>query len=114
MKNILNFLFCAALCNHALAQCIQSAYSFLDVNNVIAPADSDGSMGFLQNPGMNYSVDTGNGNTLATMAAAILIAGEVVGTDEIGFRQYAAGKALLIEYYYNYDEVGPAHDVLED
>lgn len=53
-------------------------------------------------------------DTLATMAAAIPVAGEVDGTDEIEFRQYAAGKALLIEHYGDYDEVGPAHYALED
>lgn len=53
-------------------------------------------------------------DTLAKMAAAIPVASEVAGTDEIEFRQYPAGKALLIEHYGNYDEVGPAHYAIED
>lgn len=53
-------------------------------------------------------------DTLAKMAAAIPVASEVKGTDQIEFRQYPAGKALLIEHYGDYDEVGPAHYALED
>ncbi|MFM1876104.1 MAG: hypothetical protein RL266_1841 [Bacteroidota bacterium] len=52
-------------------------------------------------------------DTLAQMAAAIPVAAEVAGTDIIEFRQYPAGKALLIEHYGNYDEVGPAHYAIE-
>lgn len=53
-------------------------------------------------------------DTLAKMAAAIPVATEVAGTKEIEFRNYPSCSALLIEHYGNYDEVGPAHNAIEE
>lgn len=53
-------------------------------------------------------------DTLAKMAAAIPVDKEIAGSDEIEYRLIPAGKALQIDFYGNYDEVGPAHYAIED
>lgn len=53
-------------------------------------------------------------DTLAKMAAAIPVNKDVAGSAEIEFRVIPAGKALQIDYYGAYDEVGPAHYAIED
>lgn len=52
-------------------------------------------------------------DTLAKMSAAIPVASEIEGTDEIEFRAMEASKALRIAHYGAYDAVGPAHYAME-
>ena len=53
-------------------------------------------------------------DTLAKMAAAIPISGEIEGTDKIEFRTISAGKTLKVDHYGEYDATGPAHYAIED
>lgn len=52
-------------------------------------------------------------DTLAKMSAAIPVASEIEGTDEIEFRTIEACQALRIAHYGAYDAVGPAHYAME-
>lgn len=53
-------------------------------------------------------------DTLAKMSAAIPVASDVEGTDEIEFRAVEACKALQIDYYGAYDLTGDAHYTIDD
>ena len=53
-------------------------------------------------------------DTLTNMAAAIPVDAEVEGNEEIEYRVIPGGKALRVDHYGNYDEVGPAHYAIED
>lgn len=53
-------------------------------------------------------------DTLAKMSAAIPVASNVGGTDEIEFRKVEACKALQIDYYGSYEMTGDAHYAMDD
>lgn len=75
MKKLLTLFLCIAVCANSMAQCLPIAYSVLDVNNVTAPVDNDGSIGFLDGLNLNYTIDTGNGNAAAYLAAGLWVGG---------------------------------------
>lgn len=75
MKDLFTLLVCTAICQQALAQCVSSAYTFLEVNNVTAPVDNDGSIGYLDNPETRYSIDTGSGDMTSFLAVGLWVAG---------------------------------------
>ena len=62
------------------AQCLPSAQTVLHVNNVSAPIDNDGSIGFSQlSPMSGYTIETESGSVSAGMAQALWVGGEVLG-----------------------------------
>ena len=63
------------ICEYGHSQCIPSAQSILDVNNVTAPIDNDGSIGWNETPFQPYSIDTGNGSTTAGLAMSLWVGG---------------------------------------
>jgi hypothetical protein len=75
MKKLFILLLCAFLCKNGMGQCVPSAYSFLDINNVSAPIANDGTVGFLNNPNADYTIDTGNGLASASLAVGLWIGG---------------------------------------
>ncbi len=73
------------------AQCLPSAQTVLHVNNVSAPIDNDGSIGFNQaNPISGYTIETESGSVSAGMAQALWVGGEVLGQPYVAAMRHGA------------------------
>lgn len=73
MKKYLFTIVAVALSEMVFGQCLPTAQALLNVNNVTAPIDNDGSIGFHSNT--SYTIDTENGLFNAGMSMGLWIGG---------------------------------------
>jgi hypothetical protein len=75
MRQLFTVILLIVVCEYSHSQCIPSAQNVLDVNDVTAPIDNDGSIGYHQTPFTPYAIDTGNGSASAGLAHGVWVGG---------------------------------------